>query len=47
MTGIDDTASIVHINDSGSDDGADEQVSIDDFETAWGRYGHQLIVVTE
>lgn len=47
VTAIDDTTGIVHINDSGPDNGADEQVKIKDFETAWGRYGHQLIVVTE
>lgn len=47
VTGIDDRAGIVHINDSGPDDGADEQVAIADFDNAWGKYGHQLVVVTE
>lgn len=47
VTGIDDRAGIVHINDSGPEDGADEQVAIKDFEKAWGMYGHQMIVVTD
>jgi hypothetical protein len=47
VTGIDDSNGIVHVNDSGPDNGADELVAIKDFETAWGKYGHQLIVVTE
>lgn len=47
VTGIDDGAGIVHINDSGPESGADEKLSIKDFEKAWGMYGHQMIVVTE
>ncbi|MGB3485629.1 MAG: hypothetical protein WBB07_25860 [Mycobacterium sp.] len=47
VTGIDTAAGVVHLNDSGPDDGADEQLSIADFETAWAEYGHQLVIVTE
>lgn len=47
VTGIDTANGIVHLNDSGPEDGADEQVAIKDFETAWGMYGHELVVATE
>jgi Peptidase_C39 like family len=47
VTGIDTDQGIVHLNDSGPDDGADEQVRIDQFSKAWEMYGHQLVVVTE
>ncbi|MGE2691119.1 C39 family peptidase [Mycolicibacterium pulveris] len=44
VTGLDTANGIVHLNDSGPEDGADEQVSIGDFEKAWAMYGHQLVV---
>lgn len=46
VTEVDTVNGVVHMNDSGPDDGADEQVSIDDFEAAWGMDGHQLVVAT-
>ncbi|MGV0714129.1 C39 family peptidase [Mycolicibacterium sp. XJ662] len=47
VTGLDTANGIVHLNDSGPEDGADEQVSIGDFEKAWGMYGHQLVVAID
>ncbi|MDA4110815.1 hypothetical protein [Mycolicibacterium holsaticum] len=46
VTGVDTANGIVHLNDSGPENGADEQVPIRDFERAWGMYGHQLVVAT-
>jgi len=36
VTGIDTAASVVHVNDSSSHSGSDEQVSMATFEKAWG-----------
>ncbi len=47
VTGVDTSAGIVHLNDSGPEDGADEQVPIDQFEKAWGMYDHQLVVAVD
>lgn len=44
VTGVDQDADIVHLNDSGSDEGADEQVRIDTFERAWATTGHAMVV---
>ncbi|MDG4667578.1 hypothetical protein [Mycobacterium sp. 236(2023)] len=44
VTGVDTDARIVHLNDSGTDDGADEQVPIDVFETAWQASGHDMVI---
>ena len=46
VTEVDTVNGVVHLNDSGPADGADEQVSIADFESAWGLDGHQLVVAT-
>jgi hypothetical protein len=35
VTGVDTANGIVHLNDSGPDDGANEQVSIETFQKAW------------
>ena len=47
VTGIDTEAGIVHLNDSGTEDGADEQVSIDVFEAAWKTSGHDMVITLE
>ncbi len=44
VTGVDTQAGIVHLNDSGTDDGADEQVPIAVFEAAWQTSGHDMVV---
>ncbi|TGD90593.1 hypothetical protein BayCH28_01670 [Mycolicibacterium sp. CH28] len=44
VTGVDKDAGIVHLNDSGSDEGADERVTIDTFEKAWATTGHAMVV---
>ena len=45
ITGVDSRAGVVHLNDSGSRKGRDEQVSVATFETAWAT-SHNFIVVT-
>jgi hypothetical protein len=47
VTGIDTEAGIVHLNDSGTEDGADEQVSIAVFEAAWKTSGHDMVITLE
>lgn len=47
VTAVDTDNDVVHLNDSGPETGADEQVSIEDFESAWQIDGHQLFVATE
>jgi hypothetical protein len=44
VTGVDTNAGIVHLNDSGTDDGADELVPIDVFEAAWETSGHDMVI---
>lgn len=44
VTGVDTGAGVVHLNDSGKDDGADEQVSIDTFTDAWQIFDQTMIV---
>ncbi|AQA04394.1 hypothetical protein BVC93_20420 [Mycobacterium sp. MS1601] len=44
VTGVDTDAGIVHLNDSGTADGADEQVSIELFDAAWGTSGYEMVV---
>lgn len=46
VTGVDTDAGVVHLNDSGADDGADEQVSIDTFTAAWQTSGNEMVVTT-
>lgn len=45
ITGIDDEAGLVYINDPGFPDGAGVAVSIDEFEDAWIDGGNSMIVV--
>jgi hypothetical protein len=45
VTGIDSATGTVHLNDSGIDDGRDEQVPIADFEQAWAT-SHNFAVIT-
>lgn len=47
VTGVDTAAGIVHLNDSGTDDGADEQVPIDVFEAAWKTSGHDMVITLD
>jgi predicted double-glycine peptidase len=44
VTGIDTKAGLVHLNDSGSKAGRDEQVSIAAFEQAWATSGNFAVV---
>jgi len=44
VTAVDTDAGIVHLNDSGTDDGADEQVPLDIFEAAWQTSGHDMVI---
>lgn len=46
VTGVDTDAGVVHLNDSGTSDGADEQVSIDTFTAAWQTSGNEMVVTT-
>ena len=46
VTGVDTQAGVVHLNDSGTDDGADEQVSIDTFNAAWQTSGNEMIATS-
>jgi hypothetical protein len=46
VTGIDTAAGIVHLNDSGSEDGRDEQVPIDIFTRSWASSDDQMTVTT-
>lgn len=47
VTGVDTTEGVVHLNDSGPEDGADELVPLDQFETAWAMYDHQLVIALD
>jgi hypothetical protein len=44
ITGIDDEAGLVYINDPGFPDGAGVAIPIDEFEDAWVDFGHNMIV---
>lgn len=46
VIGIDTTAGVVHLNDSGTDSGRDEQVSIATFEEAWATSDDFAVVTT-
>lgn len=46
VTGIDTDAGVVHLNDSGSRSGRDEQVSIAAFEEAWAASDNFAVVTT-
>lgn len=46
VTGVDTDAGIVHLNDSGTEDGSDEQLSIDEFLAAWQTGGNEMVVTT-
>lgn len=45
VTGVDTDAGIVHLNDSGTPDGADEQLSIETFTAAWQASGNEMVAV--
>jgi hypothetical protein len=47
VTGIDTTKGIVHLNDSGIDDGRNEQVTIDTFTEAWATSDETMIVMVQ
>ncbi|OBI23142.1 hypothetical protein A5712_11690 [Mycobacterium sp. E2327] len=44
VTGVDTAAGIVHLNDSGSEEGRDEQVPIDVFARSWASSNDQMTV---
>ncbi len=44
VTGVDTAAGIVHLNDSGIEDGRDERVPIDVFARSWATSGEQMTV---
>ena len=46
VTGVDTDAGIVHLNDSGSEDGADEQISLDTFTAAWQTSGNEMVAIS-
>ncbi len=46
VTGVDTAAGIVHLNDSGSEQGRDEQVPIDIFVRSWEGGGDQMTVTS-
>jgi hypothetical protein len=46
VTGVDTGSGIVHLNDSGSDEGRDEQVPVGVFIRAWDASGEQMVVTT-
>lgn len=47
VTGVDATNGIAHLNDSGADDGRDEQVPIATFLSAWGAGDFEMTVTDE
>jgi hypothetical protein len=47
VTGVDANNGIVHLNDSGTDGGRDEQVPLATFMTAWQTADYQMIVTEE
>ncbi|HUH68785.1 MAG TPA: hypothetical protein VLZ05_07770 [Mycobacterium sp.] len=46
VTGVDTVAGIVHLNDSGSEEGRDEQVPIDIFTRSWASSDDQMTATT-
>ncbi|WP_422743858.1 hypothetical protein ACN27E_19265 [Mycobacterium sp. WMMD1722] len=44
VTGVDTDRGIVHLNDSGTEDGCDEQIALATFETAWAAGEHGMTV---
>jgi hypothetical protein len=44
VTGVDTAAGVVHLNDSGTEQGRDEQVPIDVFARSWASSGDQMTV---
>jgi hypothetical protein len=47
VIGVDSTNGVAHLNDSGSDDGRDEQVPIATFMSAWGGGDFEMTVSQE
>jgi hypothetical protein len=47
VTGIDTTERVVHLNDSGIENGRDEQVSIETFVAAWATSDNTMIVTVQ
>ena len=47
VTGVDTVAGIVHLNDSGREDGRDERVPIDIFSRSWDSSDDQMTVTGE
>ena len=47
VTGVDTKTNTVHLNDSGTKKGRDEQVSIDLFQAAWAASGEEMVVTQE
>jgi|RhiMethySRZTD1v2_1073278.scaffolds.fasta_scaffold276713_2 Peptidase_C39 like family len=47
VTGIDTTEQVVHLNDSGIEDGRDEQVPIETFAAAWAASDNTMVVTVE
>ncbi|EUA52749.1 hypothetical protein I552_8857 [Mycobacterium xenopi 3993] len=45
VTGVDTRSNIVHLNDSGTPNGRDEQIPMDTFSQAWAT-GDNLLIVT-
>ena len=46
VTGVDTANNVVHLNDSGTPNGRDEQIPMDTFTQAWAT-GNNLLIVTE
>jgi len=46
VTGVDTAAGIVHVNDTGSEDGRDEQVPIDIFTRSWASSDDEMTVTS-
>jgi hypothetical protein len=46
VTGVDTAAGVVHLNDSGSEDGRNEQVPIDLFTRSWDTSDDQMTVTS-
>ncbi len=46
VTGVDTANDVVHLNDSGTPDGRDEQIPLDTFSQAWAT-GNNLLIVTQ
>ncbi len=44
VTGVDTAAGVVHLNDSGSEDGRDERIAVDLFIRSWDSSDDQMTV---